>query len=73
MLQPELATATAEPCPAPACQPSVPSVTALPPFRDKEALEMRQDLVHVDGEGTGGRSRGALALKSQDRFTSIEF
>lgn len=57
MLQPELATATAEPCPAPACPPSVPSITALPPFRDKDALEMRQNLVQVDGEEMEGAER----------------
>lgn len=66
MLQPGLATATSEPCPGPACWPSVPLIAALPTFRDKEALEMRQDLVEVDGEETGGRSRGALAWKIRD-------
>lgn len=41
----------------------MPWIAALPPFRDKEALEMRQDLVQVDGAEKGGRSRGALASK----------
>lgn len=48
-------------------QPSVPSIAALPPFKNKEALEMRRDSVEVDGKEAGGRNRGALAQRSDSR------
>lgn len=58
VLQPGMATATSEPCPAAASRPSVPSVTSLPPFRDKEVWRWGRTWYRLMGKRQAGGAEG---------------